>query len=51
MSIQTAKQMAFPYMAKVGASQFSWERYAQWLFEHHPEIAAEALGEALRKAQ
>jgi predicted phosphoadenosine phosphosulfate sulfurtransferase len=51
MSMQQAKQMAFPYMSKVGPSQFSWERYAMWLFENHPEVAAEALGEALRKSQ
>jgi predicted phosphoadenosine phosphosulfate sulfurtransferase len=50
MSLMQAKQKVDIYTSIVGPGQFSWERYAMWLFEHFPELAAETLGEALRKS-
>jgi hypothetical protein len=48
MGLVIAKAMVDRFMPKVGPGQFTWERFAQWLVENHPDIAAEALAEALR---
>jgi hypothetical protein len=47
MGLEIAKAMVDQFMPKVGPGQFTWHRFAQWLVETRPDIAAEALAEAL----
>jgi hypothetical protein len=48
MSLRKAEMYIDLYMPKVGPGQFSYERYCYWLIENHPDVAAEALAEAMR---
>jgi len=44
------KQSESRFLSEVGIGQFTWFRFADWLREEEPDLAAEILADAIRNA-